>query len=306
MTLNIFITYSQTDSKPEAEFLDDYLKENISNSSIFFDKQIERGAEWRKKIKTKLENSDVVVVILTNSSIKSTEVAKEVKLAKKLHKTIIPCKDKLLRKNWSQIPWALGKLNGIDFETKEELGKNLVFGIEPIEESKTRKEKEQYDSYLDDHYGTIEIEGQIFTSSEIFKLDKIAYDEGFNNWRNEMLIAKDFEISDITNMKKQKDLNLNDEQYAIYEAVFRGREYVKSENILPNVAITLTDFIKDNITIDWMHRESIRAKIRSGIKNVLFAFGFNPVSFDKLVPIIMFQAENKINLKKNEDEKIGN
>jgi len=98
---------------------------------------------------------------------------------------------------------------------------------------------------------------------------------------------------DITNQKKrEEELGLTEEEYVFYEAVAQGKQYVKSDDVLKSVAIQLTDFLKRNTTIDWMNQESIKAKIRAGVKKILLDSEFSPDSFEKLVPVIMVQAEN--------------
>jgi len=99
---------------------------------------------------------------------------------------------------------------------------------------------------------------------------------------------------DVTNQKKrEEELGLTEEEYVFYEAVSQGKQYVKSDDVLKSVAIQLTDFLKRNTTIDWMNQESIiKAKIRAGVKRILLDSEFSPESFEKLVPVIMVQAEN--------------
>ena len=98
---------------------------------------------------------------------------------------------------------------------------------------------------------------------------------------------------DVTNQKKrEEELGLTEEEYVFYEAVSAGKEYVKSDDVLKSVAIQLTDFLKRNTTIDWLNQESIKAKIRAGVKRILLDSEFSPESFEKLVPVIMVQAEN--------------
>ena len=74
---------------------------------------------------------------------------------------------------------------------------------------------------------------------------------------------------DVTNQKKrEEELGLTEEEYVFYETVAQGKQYVKSDDVLKSVAIQLTDFLKINITIDWMNQESIKAKIRAGVKKI--------------------------------------
>ncbi len=99
--------------------------------------------------------------------------------------------------------------------------------------------------------------------------------------------------NDVTNQKKkEEELGLSEEEYIFYEAVSQGKEYAKSDDTLKAVSIQLTDFLKQNTTIDWMNQESIKAKIHVGIKRILLESDYSPESFEKLIPVIMIQAEN--------------
>ena len=92
------------------------------------------------------------------------------------------------------------------------------------------------------------------------------------------LFIRDFETTmsrmedvrkDVINQKKrEEELGLTEEEYVFYETVAQGKQYVKSDDVLKSVAIQLTDFLKINITIDWMNQESIKAKIRAGVKKI--------------------------------------
>ena len=99
--------------------------------------------------------------------------------------------------------------------------------------------------------------------------------------------------NDVTNQKKkEEELGLSEEEYIFYEAVAQAKEYAKSDDTLKAVSIQLTDFLKQNTTIDWMNQESIKAKIRAGIKRILLESDYVTESFEKLIPVIMVQAEN--------------
>ncbi len=120
-------------------------------------------------------------------------------------------------------------------------------------------------------------------------------DESHGRFENfETTMTRIVEIGDdITNQKKrEEELGLSEEEYVFYEAVAQGKEYIKSDDVIKAVAIQLTDFLKRNTTIDWLNQESIKAKIRAGVKRILLESDFAPESFEKLIPVIMVQAEN--------------
>ena len=126
MTVRIFISYSQEDFKPEARFLCNYLSKHIPDSDVFIDQLKLKGTKWQEENYRRLEESNIMVIILTNSALTSTEVKKEIIIAQSSNKVIIPCKDDLLQMNWNDLPHSLGALDGVEFEKKEELGRKLV------------------------------------------------------------------------------------------------------------------------------------------------------------------------------------
>jgi len=127
MTIRIFISYSQEDFKPEARHLCNYLSKHIPDSDVYIDQLKPKGVKWQQENNKKLEESDIFIVILTNGSLSSDEVEREIKLAKTNdNRRIIPCKDELLNLGWREIPYELKNYDGIEFERKEELGRKLV------------------------------------------------------------------------------------------------------------------------------------------------------------------------------------
>ena len=126
MAVRIFISYSQEDFKPDARFLCNYLSKHIPDSDVFIDQLKPKGTKWQEENDRRLKESNIVVIILTNSALASQEVQKEIIIAQSSNKVIIPCKDDLLQMNWNDLPHSLGTLDGVEFEKKEELGRKLV------------------------------------------------------------------------------------------------------------------------------------------------------------------------------------
>ena len=127
MTLRIFISYSQEDFKPEARYLCNYLSKHILDSDVFIDQLKPKGLRWKEENDRKLKESHVFIVILTNGALTSMEVKREVELAKHdPNRRIIPCKDELLKMEWEDMPYGLIEYDGLEFERKEELGRQLV------------------------------------------------------------------------------------------------------------------------------------------------------------------------------------
>ncbi|CAD6368405.1 cupredoxin domain containing protein [metagenome] len=127
MTLRIFISYSQEDFKPEARFICNYLSKHLIDSDVFIDQLKPKGSKWQQENDQKLHESDIVVIILTNGALKSSEVEREASIAQSNPaRIIIPCKDDLLKMDWPQVPYSLNSFDGLEFEKKEELGRKLV------------------------------------------------------------------------------------------------------------------------------------------------------------------------------------
>lgn len=184
MALLIFISYSQEDFKREGLFIQKYLSKHTPYAEVFIDQLRPKGGKWDKEIKVKLNASHIVIVILTNGALKSIPVKKEVETAKEISsRKIIPCKDEFLDIPWPKTPWKLGDYDGIEFETKEELGRKLVTEIKKIRKSNFDLKSMDYDTYLDVTYGETKIAWLTYpTSSSLKELDEIAYNEALIEW----------------------------------------------------------------------------------------------------------------------------
>jgi type I restriction enzyme, R subunit len=95
----------------------------------------------------------------------------------------------------------------------------------------------------------------------------------------------------INSESKQEELKLSEEEMAFYDAVSLGRDYINSDEKIRSVSIDVTEYLKRNTTIDWLNQESVKAKIRSGVKKVLLSAGFDIKSLDILLPKIMENAQ---------------
>ena len=101
-------------------------------------------------------------------------------------------------------------------------------------------------------------------------------------------VAKDLSAE----TQREKGLQLSDEEIAFYDIILMGRQNLESDKVVRQIAIDVTDYVKKNTKIDWLNQESIKAKIRAGVKRILLEFNFPAESFEKLVPVIMQQAES--------------
>jgi type I restriction enzyme R subunit len=66
---------------------------------------------------------------------------------------------------------------------------------------------------------------------------------------------------------------------------------VMGESILRVIAHELVVSIKDNVSVDWMHRETARARMRVLVKRLLRKYGYPPDLQDAAVQNVLQQAE---------------
>ena len=92
--------------------------------------------------------------------------------------------------------------------------------------------------------------------------------------------------------KREEELNLSDEEIAFYDIVSKGKDYLDSDKELREIAISLTTYLKNKVTIDWINQEQVKAEIRVAVRNILRKANIPFEEIDKLIPLIMEQAEN--------------
>ncbi len=63
------------------------------------------------------------------------------------------------------------------------------------------------------------------------------------------------------------------------------------EPALRLIAHELIAGIKQNISVDWMHREAARARIRVLVKKILLKYGYPPDLQDSALQTVLQQAE---------------
>lgn len=93
--------------------------------------------------------------------------------------------------------------------------------------------------------------------------------------------------------ERGEETGLSDDEIAFYDALSdnaSARELM-GDPALRVIAHELTQMIKDNVTVDWMHRESARANIRRLVKRILRKYGYPPDLQDAAVRNVLQQAE---------------
>jgi type I restriction enzyme R subunit len=102
-------------------------------------------------------------------------------------------------------------------------------------------------------------------------------------------MAKDFREA----TTRGEYLKLSEDELAFYDALETNDSAVKilGDEILCNIARELVAKVKQNTSIDWTIKESVRANLRVIIKRVLRKFGYPPDKQEKAVQTVMQQAE---------------
>jgi type I restriction enzyme R subunit len=102
-------------------------------------------------------------------------------------------------------------------------------------------------------------------------------------------IAKDIR----TARARGEETGLSDQEIAFYDALAENQSAsdIMGEPALRLIAHELMTNIKQNISVDWMHREAARARIRVLVKKILRKYGYPPDLQDSAVQTVLQQAE---------------
>ena len=99
---------------------------------------------------------------------------------------------------------------------------------------------------------------------------------------------------EIVNMDSEaKHMGLTDFEYAFYTAVSNNdsaKELMQMDK-LRELAVVLTETIRQNATIDWTIKESVKAKLKVAVKRILRKFGYPPDMQMLATETVLKQAE---------------
>jgi type I restriction enzyme R subunit len=102
-------------------------------------------------------------------------------------------------------------------------------------------------------------------------------------------MAKEFK----KDLEKSEELNLSTAENAFYDALSNNEsaEELMGEEVLVQIAVEIADKLRKNVTVDWSVRESVRAKLRLLVKNLLRKYKYPPDKQDEAVDLVLSQAE---------------
>lgn len=107
---------------------------------------------------------------------------------------------------------------------------------------------------------------------------------------NELIeLAKDIREA----YKRGENLGLTEDEIAFYDALEVNDSAVKvlGDDTLKAIARDLVIAIRNNLTIDWTVKETVRAKLRVTIKRLLKKYGYPPDKQEKATLTVLQQAE---------------
>jgi type I restriction enzyme R subunit len=93
--------------------------------------------------------------------------------------------------------------------------------------------------------------------------------------------------------KRGEKLNLSEDEIAFYDALEVNDSAVKvlGDDALKAIARELVETVRNNTTIDWTVRETVRAKLRVMVKRILRKYGYPPDKQERATNTVIEQAE---------------
>ena len=102
-------------------------------------------------------------------------------------------------------------------------------------------------------------------------------------------LAKDIRAA----RQRGEESGLSGEEIAFYDALAENDSAVQAmgDAALRVIAHELLVSLRENVSVDWAHRESARARMRVLVKRILRKYGYPPDLQDAAVQIVLQQAE---------------
>ena len=102
-------------------------------------------------------------------------------------------------------------------------------------------------------------------------------------------MAKKFAVAS----QRGEKLGLNEDELAFYDALANNEASVRElgDEILAKIAHELTAGLRQNVTVDWSNRDSVRAKLRLMVKRILRKYKYPPDQQEGAAQLVLDQAE---------------
>jgi type I restriction enzyme R subunit len=88
-------------------------------------------------------------------------------------------------------------------------------------------------------------------------------------------------------------LGLTEDEVRFYDALATNESAVRelTDETLKKIAHELTENLRQNLSVDWSERESVRAKLRLMVKRILRKYKYPPDLQDAAVELVLQQAQ---------------
>ena len=102
-------------------------------------------------------------------------------------------------------------------------------------------------------------------------------------------LAKDIRAA----RNRGEEAGLSDEEIAFSDTLAENDSAVQlmGDEKLRHIAHELRTSLRENLTVDWTHRESAHARMRVLVKRILRKWGYPPILQDTAVQTVLQQAE---------------
>ncbi|RFP17951.1 type I restriction endonuclease subunit R [Duganella sp. BJB488] len=93
---------------------------------------------------------------------------------------------------------------------------------------------------------------------------------------------------------RSETLGLTDDEIRFYDALANNESAVRelSDETLKLIAHELTENLRQNVSVDWSQRESVRAKLRLMVKRILRKYKYPPDQQEEAIQTVLQQAES--------------
>ena len=94
-------------------------------------------------------------------------------------------------------------------------------------------------------------------------------------------------------VQRGESVGLNEDELAFYDALANNEASVKElgDETLKKIAHELTENLRNNISVDWSVRDSVRAKLRLMVKRILRKYKYPPDQQEEAIELVLKQAE---------------
>jgi type I site-specific restriction-modification system R (restriction) subunit len=125
-------------------------------------------------------------------------------------------------------------------------------------------------------------------------------ESSIKRYHNKILTAAEF-IEELINLGKEiksmdkepQEMGLSEYEYAFYTAIANNdsARKVMEQDKLRELAVVLYEKVKENASIDWTIKESVKAKLKVIVKRILRKYGYPPDMQMLATETVLKQAE---------------